>query len=48
MALKPENKGIALVAIGGIGIIAAVLKEWGTVGMILTGFFALLNLESKS
>ena len=45
--LKPKNKGIALIAIGTIGIIAAISSEWGTVGMIITGMFALLNLESR-
>ena len=44
MALKPENKGICLVALGSMGIISAILKEWSITGMIITGMFALLNL----
>jgi hypothetical protein len=45
MGLKPENKGIALVAIGGIGIVAAIMQEWATVTAIITGFFALLRID---
>ncbi len=44
MIKSPENKAVALVSIGAIGIIAALAKEWGTVGAIITGMFALLNL----
>ena len=44
MIKSPTNKAICLVAIGSIGIIAAIAKEWGTVGAIITGMFALLNL----
>lgn len=47
MGLRPENKGICLIALGTIGIIAAVVGEWGTVGMIITGMFALLNLSDS-
>ena len=47
MSLKsPLNKGIALGAIGIIGVIAAWQKEWATVGAIITGIFALLNLDT--
>ena len=44
MIKSTTNKGICLVAIGTIGIIAAVLGEWGVVSSVVTGMFALLNL----
>ena len=45
MGLQPENKGIALVAIGGVLIVAGVMGEWATVNSIIVGMFALLKLD---
>jgi len=47
MIKSTQNKGIALISIGSIGIIAALAKEWGTVTAIITGMFALLNLAES-
>jgi len=44
MIKSPENKGIALITIGTLGIIAAISGEWPIVLAIITGIFALLNL----
>lgn len=40
MSLTPKNKGIALVAIGAVAIIAAVLGRWDMVNAIIVGLFA--------
>lgn len=43
--LVPENKGIALVAIGAVMIIAGLMDQWPTVNSIIVGMFALLRLD---
>jgi len=45
MGLKPENKGIALIAIGTAMIIASLYREWHIVNAGMIGLFALLKLE---
>jgi hypothetical protein len=47
MSISPENKGICLIIIGAITIIASIQKEWGVVGANITGIFALLNLSGN-
>jgi len=42
---NPQNKGIALIIIGVLGIIAAIYKEWGVVMSVVSGCLALLNFE---
>ena len=45
MSLIPQNKGIIIVGLMTVSIIAAIQKEWGIVSSVITGAFALLNLE---
>jgi len=43
MSLKPQNKGIVLVALGTALIISCLFREWVTAHLIVTGLFALAN-----
>ena len=44
MITSPQNKGIVLIGIMTIGIIAALQNKWGVVASIITGAFALLRI----
>ena len=41
--LKPQNKSIALIALGAALIIACVVKKWDIAQYIILGLFTLIN-----
>jgi len=43
MSLIPQNKGIALVALGAALIITCLSQKWDVAQYIILGFFALIN-----
>lgn len=43
MALKTQNKGIALIALGAALVITCLFKKWDVAQYIILGFFALIN-----
>ena len=43
MGLIPQNKGIALVALGAALIISCISKKWDIAQYIILGLFTLIN-----
>ena len=43
MSLLPQNKGIALIALGSALIISCLFQKWDVAQYIILGLFALIN-----